>query len=58
MYSKDDRLGKPSLALGYVGPYRVVKKNWDNTFLVDLGHREDIILLARLKAATITEEAT
>ena len=59
VYVRDNRLGKPSLALRYVSPYRVVKKNWDNnTFHVDLGHPEDVISLERLKAATIPEEAT
>ena len=59
VYVRDDRLGKPSLAPRYVGPYRVVKKNWENnTFLVDLRHREDVVSLTRLKAATIPEEAS
>ena len=59
VYIRNDRLGKPSLAPHYTGPFKVVNKNWeDNTFRVDLGRREDNISLTRLKAAEVTPEAT
>ena len=59
VYVRDDRLGNPSLAPKYTGPYPVIKKDWDNnTFLVDLGSRQDTVSLSRLKAATVTVEAT
>ena len=59
VYVRDDRLGKPSLAPRYVGPYKVKRKNWENnTFHMDLGHREDVVSLEGLKEATIPVEAT
>ena len=59
VYVRDDRLGKTSLAPKYSGPFRVIEKNWENnTFRVDLGRKEDSVALARLKAASIQEEAT
>ena len=59
MSFRDDRLGKPGLAPKYTGPFKVVKKDWDNsTFRVNLGGKEDVISLSRLKAASIPAEAT
>ena len=51
--------GKPSLAPKYTGPYKIKRKNWDNnTFLLDLGRKEDVVLLSQLKAASVQAEAT
>ena len=59
VYVRDDRLGKPTLAPRYPGPFRVVRKNWDsNTFTLELGSREDDVSLRRLKAASVPPEAT
>ena len=59
MYIREDRLGKPSRAPKYVGPYKVLQKDWDtNTFHLDLGKREDAVSLSRLKAAVDPEEAS
>ena len=59
IFVRDNNLGKPALAPRYTGPYRVVFKDWDNnTFRLDLGKREDTVLLARLKAASKPDEAT
>ena len=60
VYVRDDRLGKPSLAPKYSGPFKVLAKEWDNhTFLLDLGKKEDVVSLSRLKAASLLpEEAT
>ena len=59
VYVRDDRLGKPSLAPRYIGPYKVREKNWsNNTFLLEIGARQDVVALARLKVATITPEAS
>ena len=59
IYIRDDRLGKASLVPKYLGPFKVISKDWEsNTFRVDLGKREDSISLARLKAASIQEETT
>ena len=56
---RDDHLGKSSLAPKYTGPFRVLKKDWDNnTFLLDLGKKEDVVSLSRLKAASVQDEAT
>ena len=54
---RDDRLRKPSLAPKYTNPFKVKRKDWDNnTFLLDLGKREDSVSLTRLKAASIPTE--
>ena len=59
VYIRDDRLGKPSLAPKYMGPYRVVSKDWqNNTFRLDFGKKQDDVSLSRLKAAASSEEAT
>ena len=59
VYVRDNMLGEPSLAAKYTGPFKVKQKNWDsNTFLLDLGRREDVVSLARLKAASVSPEAT
>ena len=59
VYIRDDRLGKPSLAPRYTEPYKVLEKDWgNNTFLVDVGSRQDTVSLSRLKAATVQTEAT
>ena len=59
VYVRDDRLGKPCLAPRYTGPYRVLSKDWqNNTFILDLGKREDTVSLSRLKAASIPAVAT
>ena len=59
VYIRDDRLGKPSLAPRYTGPFKVKEKLWDsNTFVVDLGNREDHVSLSRLKAASVPPEST
>ena len=59
VFIRDDRLGKPSIAPRYYGPYKVAKKNWENnTFRVDFGCQEDDVSLTRLKAATVQPEAT
>ena len=58
IYVRDDRLGKPSLAARYTGPFKVLEKNWDNhTFLLEIGKKEDAVSLARLKAAFVPEKA-
>ena len=59
VYIRDDKLGKASLAPKYLGPFKVLSKDWgNNTFRVDMGKKEDSISLARLKAASVPEEAT
>ena len=59
VFVRDDRLGKPSLAAKYTGPYEVKNRDWaNNTFLLDLGGKEDKVSLSRLKAAVMAEEAT
>ena len=59
VYVRDDRLGKPALAPKYTGPFKVVEKKWDNnTFVLDLGKREDTVSISRLKAAVVPPEAT
>ena len=59
LFVRDDRLGKPSLAPRYMGPYRVVRRDWDsNTFVIDLGKKEDSVSLSRLKAASVPPEDT
>ena len=52
VYVRDDRLGKSSLAPRYVGPFKVLERNWENNnFLLDLGKKKDYIALTRLKVA-------
>ena len=60
VYVRDDRLGKASLEPKYTGPFKVVRKDWDNnTFLLDLGKKQDVVSLSRLKPASLLpEEAT
>ena len=59
VYVRDDRLGKPSLAPKYSGPYKVLQKDWENnTFCLDFGKKEDTVSLSRMKAASEPEEAT
>ena len=59
VYVRDDRLGKTSLAPRYTGPFKVLEKDWgNNVFRIDLGKKMDNISIARLKAASIPEEAT
>ena len=59
VYVRDDRLGKPSLAPRYSGPFKVKSKNWDNnTFVLDLGRKDDTVSLSRLKAASVLQETT
>ena len=56
---RDDRLGKPGLAPRYIGPYRLLRRDWDNnTFLLECGRKEDSVALSRLKEAADPEEAT
>ena len=58
VYVRDDRLGKPGLAPKYTGPHRVKERNWSsNTFLLDLGGREDNLSLSRLKAGSVPPDA-
>ena len=50
VFVRDDRLGKPSLAPRYTGPYRVLAKNWENnTFTIDMGKQEDVVSLTRFE---------
>ena len=59
MYIRDDKLGKASLAPKYLGPFKLLSKDWgNNTFRVEMGKKEDSISLARWKAASFPEEAT
>ena len=59
VYIRDDRLGKASFTPRYLGQFKVISKDWENnTFRIDLGKREDSISLARLKTASVPEEAT
>ena len=59
VFVRDDRLAKPDLAPRYTGPFKVLKKQWDNnTFVLDLGQREDTVSISRLKAASVPQEAT
>ena len=59
IYVRDDRLGKQSLAPKYTGPFKVLRKDWDNnTFLLDVGKKEDVVSLSRLKPASVPDEAT
>ena len=57
VFVRDDRLGKPALAPRYMGPFRVIDRDWDNNaFLLDMGGKEDTVSLSRLKAAFMLEE--
>ena len=57
VYVRDDRLAKPSLAPRYAGPYKVIRKDWDNNvFVLELGKKQDRVALARLKAASVPQE--
>ena len=59
VYVRDDRLGKPTLAPRYLGPFLVKDKLWDsNTFVLDLGKRTDTVSISRLKAASVPPDAT
>ena len=59
VYVRDDRLGKPALAPRYTGPFKVKNKLWDNnTFILDLGRKDDTVSISRLKAASVPSEAT
>ena len=56
VYLRDDTLGKS--APRYHGPFKVQEKRWDNnTFLLDLGRRNDVVSISRLKAAAVPPEA-
>ena len=58
VYVRDDRLGKPSLAARYTGPFKVIQRNWEkNIFLLEVGKKQDAVSLARLKAAFVPDEA-
>ena len=58
VYVRDNRLGKPALAAKYPAPFKVLQKDWDNnTFLLEMGRRQDVVALARLKTAFIPDEA-
>ena len=53
VYVRNDSLAKPSLAPRYSGPFEVIRKDWgNNTFVLNLEDRQDIVALGRLKAAT------
>ena len=57
VFVRDDHIRKPSLAPKYTGPFKVVRKDWDNnTFTLDFGGKEDVVSLTRLKAASVLEE--
>ena len=59
VFVRDDRLGKQSLEPKYTGPYRVKEKDWgNNTFTLDIGNRDDVVSVARLKAANMPLKAT
>ena len=52
VYVRNDSLAKAPLNPSYSGPYRVIRKNWENdTFVIQLGNRQDTVALGRLKAA-------
>ena len=58
VYVRDDRLGKQSLAPKYLGPFKVLSKDWSkNIFHLEMGKKENSVSLARLKVASIPEEA-
>ena len=59
VFVRDDRLGKASLVPRYTGPYKVVAKDWgNNTFTVNMGKKDNVVSIARLKAASVPLEAT
>ena len=59
VYVRDDKLGRPSLAPKFLGPFKVKEKLWDNhTFVLDLGRRTDTVSISRLKAASTPREAS
>ena len=59
VYVRDDKLGKTALAPRYTGPFEVKEKHWDiNTFVLNLGGKDDTVLISRLKAASVPQEAT
>ena len=44
VFVRDDRLGKTSLAPRYLGPFKVIERDWENnTFRVDMGKKEDCV---------------
>ena len=59
VYVRDDRLGKPTLAPRYFGPFPVKEKLWDsNTFVLDMGKKTDSVSISRLKAASVPPDTT
>ena len=55
VYVREDTLAKPPLGPRYAGPFRVLERKWrNNTFVLDMGNRQEVVSLSRLKAATPT----
>ena len=53
VFVRTDTLAKPPLAPRYVGPYKVLSRNWQNsTFKIEMSGKMDTVLLGRLKAAS------
>ena len=50
VYLTDDRLNKGPIAPRYMGPYKVISKNWqEGTFTINLNNRQDSVSINRLK---------
>ena len=54
VYLREDSLAKPALAPQYRGPFRVIERRWqNNTFTIMIGDKQEIVLLDRLKPASL-----
>ena len=54
VFVRNDSLAKPPLEPRYTGPFLVLEKRWDNnTFVLTVGGKKEVVSLGRLKSATM-----